>query len=169
MKLRNTLSKYAILLAVISLALVTLLPALAVHAMGAQGYAAAESAPIAVDVGKILTAVLIAILPPLAVAVMRWLWAEAGFLFERMKTYNGTLMDMLEAAAKFAVKAAEQAHLGEQIAEQYENKKAYALDMAERWLEAQGITGVDLDLLAAAIEKAVLEEFNPPLEVDESF
>ena len=39
------------------------------------------------------------------------------------------------------------------------DKKVYAFDIAERWLELHGIK-IDLDLIDAAIEAAVYEKFN---------
>jgi len=61
----------------------------------------------------------------------------------------------LEEAAVFAVMAAEQAGAAELI----KDKKVYAFDIAERWLELRGIK-IDLDLIDAAIEAAVYEKFN---------
>jgi hypothetical protein len=106
---------------------------------------------------KVLEAILIAILPPLAVAlvglvvslVRKW-WIEA-------KLYAPTVTSLLEEAVKLAVRAAEQAGAAELI----KDKKQYAIEIAEKWLEARGLT-VDIDLLDAAIEAAVLTLFNKP-------
>lgn len=106
-------------------------------------------------VSKVLEAVLIAILPPLAAAMVAWMLAKAKEGWARAKRWNPTVTDLIEEAAKFAVRAAEQAGAAELIAD----KKAYALQIAEAWLAQRNIT-TDLDLIDAAIEAAVLELFN---------
>ena len=105
-------------------------------------------------ISKVLEAVLIAILPPLAVALVSLLLGLAKELWARAKLLNPTVTDYIELAAEFAVQAAEQAGAAELI----EDKKQYAIQIAEAWLEAHHLT-VDLDLIDAAIEKAVLELF----------
>jgi len=62
---------------------------------------------------------------------------------------------MLDEAVRVAVLAAEQANLAGFV----EDKKAYAIDVAEKWLAARGFK-VDLGILADQIEAAVMEEFN---------
>lgn len=106
-------------------------------------------------VSKVLEAVLIAILPPLAAALVAWMLAKAKEGWARAKRWNPTVTDLIEEAAKFAVRAAEQAGAAELIAD----KKAYALQIAEAWLAQRNIT-TDLDLIDAAIEAAVLELFS---------
>ena len=106
-------------------------------------------------VSKVLEAVLIAILPPLAAAMVAWMLAKAKEGWARAKRWNPTVTDLIEEAAKFAVRAAEQAGAAELIAD----KKAYALQIAEAWLAQRNIT-TDLDLIDAAIEAAVLEWFS---------
>jgi len=106
-------------------------------------------------VSKVLEAVLIAILPPLAAAMVAWMVAKAKEGWARAKRWNPTVTDLIEEAAKFAVRAAEQAGAAELIAD----KKAYALQIAEAWLAQRNIS-TDLDLIDAAIEAAVLELFN---------
>ena len=106
-------------------------------------------------VSKVLEAVLIAILPPLAAAMVAWMLAKAKEGWARAKRWNPTVTDLIEEAAKFAVRAAEQAGAAELIAD----KKAYALQIAEAWLAQRNIT-TDLDLIDAAIEAAVLELFS---------
>ena len=106
-------------------------------------------------VSKVLEAVLIAILPPLAAALVAWMLAKAKEGWARAKQWNPAVTDLIEEAAKFAVRAAEQAGAAELIAD----KKAYALQIAESWLAQRNIT-TDLDLIDAAIEAAVLELFS---------
>lgn len=104
---------------------------------------------------SVLQAVLIVLLPPLVVAAVKWILAQANLLVARVREWQPDLVDMVEQAANFAVKAAEQAGIGGLA----EDKKKYALEVAEKWLAAKGWP-IDLDLIDAAIEKAVLELFN---------
>lgn len=107
---------------------------------------------------KVVEAVLITLLPPLVVALVGFLWGKAKEGWAKAKAWNPTITEYLEEAARFAVIAAEQAGIGQVIT----NKKEYAISVAEAWLEARHFT-VDLNLIDAAIEKAVLELFNPEL------
>ena len=104
---------------------------------------------------KVIEAILIAILPPLVVALITFLIAKAKDAWERAKQWNPTVTEYIEQAARFAVQAAEQAGAAELI----KDKKEYAIQIAEAWLVANHIT-TDIDLIDAAIEKAVLELFN---------
>ena len=56
---------------------------------------------------------------------------------------------------RLAIAAAEQAGAANLI----NDKKKYALNIAEKWLSDAGIK-IDLDLISAAIEAAVFAEFN---------
>ncbi len=104
---------------------------------------------------KVIEAILIAILPPLIVALITFLIVKAKEVWARAKAWNPTVTEYLEKAARFAVQAAEQAGAAELI----KDKKQYAIQIAEAWLAANHIT-TDIDLIDAAIEKAVLELFN---------
>lgn len=104
---------------------------------------------------KVIEAILIAILPPLVVALITFLIVKAKDVWERAKQWNPTVTQYLEQAASFAVQAAEQAGAANLI----KDKKEYAIQIAEAWLAANHIT-TDLHLIDAAIEKAVLELFN---------
>lgn len=104
---------------------------------------------------KVIEAILIAILPPLVVALITFLIVKAKEAWARAKAWNPLVTEYLEKAAKFAVQAAEQAGAAELI----KDKKEYAIQIAEAWLAANHIT-TDLHLIDAAIEKAVLELFN---------
>ena len=99
---------------------------------------------------QILQLVLTAVL----VAAGGWLVAQAKLNWAKAKEYAPQLCDALEEAANLAVKAAEQSKLGKLI----EDKKTYALTVAETYLAAKGFN-VDLHLIEAAIERAVLENF----------
>lgn len=94
-------------------------------------------------------------LPILAVALVGFLAAKIKNLLAEAKAWNPDITELLEQAVKFAVTAAEQAGASKLI----EDKKTYAFDVAERWLELHGIK-IDLDLIDAAIEAAVYEKFN---------
>lgn len=115
---------------------------------------------------KVIEAILIAILPPLAVVIVSAAVAYAKKLWGDLKLRYPSVTDLVEQAAVFAVQAAEQAGAAELI----KDKKEYAILIAEAWLEANHIT-TDIDLIEAAIEKAVLELFNsndePTYSLDE--
>ena len=104
---------------------------------------------------KVIEAILIAILPPLAVVIVSAAVAYAKKQWDDVKLRYPTVTELIEDAAVFAVQAAEQAGAAELI----KDKKEYAIQIAEAWLEANHIT-TDIDLIDAAIEKAVLELFN---------
>jgi len=104
---------------------------------------------------KVIEAILIAILPPLAVVLVSVVLAHAKRVWGDLKQCYPSVTDLVEQAAVFAVQAAEQAGAAELI----EDKKAYAIQIAEAWLAANHIT-TDIDLIDAAIERAVLELFN---------
>ena len=61
----------------------------------------------------------------------------------------------LDEAVSLAVAAAEQSHLIELISD----KKQYAVEVAQIWLDAHGWDEVDIDVLEAAIEAEVLKQF----------
>lgn len=104
---------------------------------------------------KVLEAILIAILPPLAAFLVSVGLAYAKRVWGDLKQRYPTVTELIEEAAVFAVQAAEQAGAAELI----KDKKEYAIQIAEAWLVANHIT-TDIDLIDAAIEKAVLELFN---------
>jgi 2-keto-3-deoxy-L-rhamnonate aldolase RhmA len=87
-----------------------------------------------------------------AVSLAKKLWAEA-------KATNPDLFAEVERVAALVVAAAEQAGIDTII----EDKKKWALDLAEKFLATQGIV-VDLDLVAAAIEAAVKDMKDAGLE-----
>ena len=105
---------------------------------------------------RVLEAILVAVLPVLFASLAGFLVAKAKLFWAQAKEWNPTVTDLAERAAHFAVVAAEQAGAAKLI----EDKKAYALNIAELWLKERNIT-IDLYLLDAAIEKAVLEAFKP--------
>lgn len=100
---------------------------------------------------------LLAFAPILASLIAAWVLAKAREAWVDLKAAGPDIEWILKSAADIAVRAAEQAKMAELI----KDKKAYALDIAEKWLLEKGVT-VDLALIDAAIEAAVLSEFNKP-------
>jgi hypothetical protein len=103
-------------------------------------------------VSSLLQAFLLAILPVLAVVAVRWVWSVTKT--EAAKLDEQTLRTLMMLAG-MAVKAAEQAKLSEYI----EDKKTYALGFCHDWLALRGID-MDVEAVSAAIEAAVMDEFN---------
>ena len=93
--------------------------------------------------------------PILAVALVSVLATLAKKLWAQAKEAYPHAIDQLEWVAGIAVKAAEQAG-GVTLAQE---KKAYAIDFVEKWLASKGLT-LDIDVIDAAIEAAVWDEFN---------
>jgi hypothetical protein len=102
-------------------------------------------------VSGVLQAVLMAVLPALAVALLRWLLTIGRRESQKLDQQT---MATLRWLAGMAVKAAEQSKLAGLI----EDKKQYALDFLEAWFKRRGIA-LDLDTLSLAIEAAVIEQF----------
>jgi len=72
-----------------------------------------------------------------------------------LKAAKPQLMWYLERAAEVAVAAAEKMELSKYI----EDKKKYAMDIAQAYLDAHGWDEIDFELLEAAIEAEVLKQF----------
>ena len=108
-----------------------------------------------VILSAVLQGLLEFLLPIVAVAIISVLVSWAKLLWQKARLWNPDATDLLEEAAKVAVTAAEQAGAAKLISD----KKVYAMDIAERWLELRGVH-IDLDLIDAAIEAAVYEKFN---------
>jgi hypothetical protein len=104
---------------------------------------------------KLLQSLATEFLPVLFVVALGYLVKAFGSLWTDFKFNEPDKAHALEMAVALAVKAAEQAGASEFI----ESKKDYALDVAERWLHMRGVK-VDLNLIDAAIEAAVYDEFN---------
>jgi len=104
------------------------------------------------DWSKILETVLLAVLPLLATALTGWILARIGVEWQKFKNAKPDIADLLARGAMFAVQAAEQMGLAKLI----DDKKTYALQIAEDWLLLKGVK-IDLHLIEAAIEKAVAE------------
>ena len=116
-------------------------------------------------ISAVFQAVLVAILPPIAYALVKMALAWAGEHWADAKRWNPTVAELIEQAAEFAVKAAEQAGAAKLI----EDKKAYALAVAEAWIKKNTSIEFDLDLVFAAIEKSVGELFPHNAETKTGF
>ena len=103
-----------------------------------------------------LTPFLEAVLPVLAAALAALVIAWIKKVVEQIKSkMDERMLWMLEEATRAAVLAAEQMNLSGQITD----KKDYALRVATEWLESRGVK-INLAIIEAKIEAAVLEEFN---------
>lgn len=112
-----------------------------------------------VILSSMLQSVLAYVLPILAVSLAGFLVAKAKETWAKAKDWNPSVTVLLEKSVKVAVLAAEQAGAAGLIMD----KRAYAFDVAEKWLKARGVS-IDIDLIYAAIEAAVYQEFNKPKE-----
>mgnify|MGYP001363670427 CR=1 FL=1 len=97
---------------------------------------------------KLLQNILAASLPVLAAALTAWLVQK---IREMGKRIDSDTMDSIRYAVAIAVDAAEQAGSAKLIAD----KKPYAIELAQKFLDKQGIK-VDVALLEGLVEAAVL-------------
>ena len=95
----------------------------------------------------LLTVILPFVAQALIALTKKWL-AE-------IKNAKPQLFWYLEKAAEISVAAAEKMNLSEFISD----KKQYAIEIAQSYLDAHGWSEVDIDLLEAAIESEVLKQF----------
>lgn len=102
---------------------------------------------------KVLQAVLEVALPVLVSALAAWAAAKAREVFMRVKELKPDAYYVLMSISSVAVNAAEQVFKGQGLGEE---KKRYAIDIAEKWLASKGIE-IDIDVIAAAIEAQVRE------------
>lgn len=108
---------------------------------------------------KFVEALLLALAPLLASLAAAWLLAVARKAWADFRAAEPGKSYWIEEIASIAVRAAEQAGMAGYV----EDKKTYALHIAERWLAAKGLR-IDLELIDAAIEAAVWEELNKDRE-----
>ncbi len=97
---------------------------------------------------------LLAALPVLTVYAIRALkaWGDKAFATINDK---GSFVWVLESAVEIAVRAAEKMEFSKFI----DDKKAYAFEIAQRYLDSEGWDEVEVELLEAAIEAEVLKQF----------
>ena len=106
-------------------------------------------------VSQLLQTVILAAIPVVvpimvSIAIAYWRKVKAEIQEKAPVAYEA-----LKVAARIAVQAAEQLAMTGVIQE----KKRYAIDRVKLLLEGQGIT-MDIESISAAIEAAVLEQFN---------
>ncbi|MCK5601163.1 hypothetical protein KAR91_04785 [Candidatus Pacearchaeota archaeon] len=102
-----------------------------------------------------LAVLALPIIAGFVVALLKVWVAQMLQEFERRKP---KLAAAIKEAVNLAVKAAEQAN----VAGFVKDKKQYAMDIAQNWLDSEGWDEVDIDILEAAVEAEVLKLFNPP-------
>ena len=103
---------------------------------------------------EFVQAFLMASIPPLAGMLAAWLLGHVRKVWQQVKDNAGDWVWLLDEAARIAVRAAEQMELAEIISD----KKQYAVATVDAFLKEKGFN-VDLSLIEAAIEAAVLREF----------
>ena len=103
---------------------------------------------------QFVQAFLMASIPPLAGMLAAYLVGLIRKTWLEVRSYAGDWVWLLDEAARIAVRAAEQMELAEIISD----KKQYAVATVDAFLKEKGFT-VDLSLIEAAIEAAVLREF----------
>lgn len=102
----------------------------------------------------ILVNFLAALMSLLAVYVIRWVRAKTA---EAVENASPNVRWLLEEGALMAVRAAEQLGLKDESFDKYE----YAFEVVQKYLAEKGVEA-DVMLIKAAIEAAVLQEFNKP-------
>lgn len=97
---------------------------------------------------------LSALLPILVVFVIKWVKAKTDAALAELEENSPSIHWLLTEAADMAVKAAEQLGLSGVI----EDKREYAFQIVQAYLDAKDID-IDVELIYAAIEAAVIENF----------
>lgn len=105
----------------------------------------------------LLQLMLEAVLPVLAVFIIQWVRAQIQIAMDKL---NDNQRAILNEAARIAVLAAEQMNLAGKVAD----KKAFAVDFAQKYLDEHGII-ISLGTIEGAIEAAVMSEFNQQPEL----
>lgn len=112
---------------------------------------------IASDLIQQVSLLLIQALVPVAVGfLIVWLKRQTALVQSKLTDQQWKL---LNSVVDSAVQVAEQSGLAGYIANEAQEKKAYAVNYAKKVLAEYGLT-VDLDILYDAIESAVLQNFN---------
>jgi len=105
----------------------------------------------------------IAILPVIAGFVVAALNALTKKWLADLENAKPKLYWFIDNAVELAVRAAEQSHLAGFI----DDKKAYAVKIAQDYLDAEGWEEIDVSLLEAAVEAEVLKQFPKEEEGEE--
>jgi len=101
--------------------------------------------------GNFITAFSLALIPIVVPVVIAWVKLILAKATAALESWNPSFAQVLEDGAKLAVTAAEQSGIADLI----QDKKAYAVEVLQMYLEAHGCPNIDIDLIAAAIEAAV--------------
>lgn len=100
---------------------------------------------------KFVFNILLAILPALSVYIIAWIKAQIDIKVAQIEASKPQFASALRLAVSLAVQAAEQAGLAGLI----EEKKDYAVTIAQKWLDNEGWDEFDISILEAAIEAEV--------------
>ena len=98
---------------------------------------------------------LLAALPVLAAYAIKALKAWGDKLLSDLENSKPSIYWALQEAAAIAVRAAEKMEFSKFI----DDKKAYAFEIAQLFLDNEGWDEIDVELIEAAIEAEVLEQF----------
>lgn len=109
-----------------------------------------------IDWGKIITEILLVVIPLLIPALVAWAYSMAATAWRDFQKSKPSLSWFLEDAASIAVKAAEQMGAAGLLTE----KRAWAVSYTQKYLDAHGLHNVDVAVIEGAIEAEVLDEFN---------
>jgi len=98
---------------------------------------------------------LLAALPVLTVYAIKALKAWGDKLLADLENNKPSLHWALEEAVEIAVSAAEKMEFSQFI----DDKKAYAFEIVQLYLDNEGWEEIDIELIEAAIEAEVLKQF----------
>jgi len=104
---------------------------------------------------QVLMGLLVALVPVLTKFIIEVLVAYKNKLVAELENAKPELFWYLEQAAILGVAAAEQSGLAKLV----KDKKAYAIEVAQQWLDAHGWSEIDIVILDAAIEAEVIRQF----------
>lgn len=110
---------------------------------------------------KFVMTLLLALVTALVPLAVKWVVEMLMILKNNAMQRNREVFEVLTWVAKEAVKAAEQAGAAGFI----QDKKKYAIDFIERWMQDNWKMDLDIDLIADAVEAAVFEELNYMREI----
>ncbi len=115
-----------------------------------------DPAPIVIDWGRIITEILLTFVIMALPGALIWVYSHAASAWKAFKTKQPNMAYVLECAALIAVKGAEELNVFGDL----KDKKTWAIDYAQKYLEAHGIKNLDVAVIEGAIEAAVLDTFN---------
>ena len=99
---------------------------------------------------------LLAFAPIIAGLIAGYIAVAIKRLWAKIQADKPELAYTLDTIARMAVQAAEQAKFHDYI----DSKKTYAIEFVQNYLTAQGWGVIDVDVIKAAIEAAVFNEFD---------